>query len=61
MGRAIAHLESLKEKHYNLELQINEAVHTRRPNEIITQLKKEKLLIKEEIENLKNQLAKSAT
>ena len=61
MGRTAAHLDALKEKHYNLELEINKAVHTRKPTEVITKLKKEKLRVKEEIENLKNQLASTGS
>jgi hypothetical protein len=46
-----AHLVTLRQKHYNLDLKINEAVHTRQPDHVVTQLKKEKLKIKQEIES----------
>jgi len=48
-----AHLVALRQKHYNLELKINEAVLARQPDHVVTQLKKEKLQIKQEIESFK--------
>lgn len=47
-----AHLVALRQKHYNLDLKINEAVHTRQPDHVVTQLKKQKLQVKQEIEQL---------
>ena len=57
-SRASAHLVALRQKHYDLELKINEALHTRKPDNVVTDLKKQKLKIKEEIDNLQRQTTK---
>lgn len=43
---------ALAAKHHSLQLKINEAIYTRQPDSIVTDLKKQKLKIKEEIEKL---------
>lgn len=52
------HLESLEAKHAQLDTQINAESHRPLPNfTLITDLKKQKLHIKEEIEGLRRQMA----
>jgi hypothetical protein len=45
------HVDVLKKKHYNIQLEINRLIHTHGPDDEINRLKKEKLRIKDELEN----------
>jgi hypothetical protein len=51
------HIEQLKRKHYNIQLEINQLIHTHGPEDEINRLKKEKLRIKDELENYERKLA----
>ena len=51
------HIEQLKRKHYNIQLEINQLIHTHGPEDEINRLKKEKLRIKDELENCERKLA----
>lgn len=43
------HLNELKNKHHRIQQEINTLIHTRKPDEQIAELKKEKLRLKDEI------------
>ena len=51
------HIEQLKRKHYNIQLEINQLIHTRGPEDEINRLKKEKLRIKDELKNCEHKLS----
>ena len=51
------HLDVLKKKHYNIQLEINQLIHTHGPEDEINRLKKEKLRIKDELENYERKLS----
>jgi hypothetical protein len=51
------HIEQLKRKHYNIQLEINQLIHTHGPEDEINRLKKEKLRIKDELENCERKLS----
>ena len=51
------HIEQLKRKHYTIQLEINQLIHTRGPDDEIHRLKKEKLRIKDELENCEHKLS----
>lgn len=53
------HIAELKHKHHNLELEINELVHTHGDELKIQELKKKKLSLKDEISNHEHQLEAS--
>ena len=51
-----AHLESLLRKHGNLETEITHAMSRPSPDQVeLTQLKREKLRVKEEIERIRSE------
>ena len=49
------HMDVLKKKHYRLQQEINQLIHTHGPEDEINRLKKEKLRIKDELENCERQ------
>ena len=51
------HMDVLKRKHYNIQLEINQLIHTHGPEDEINRLKKEKLRIKDELENCERKLS----
>ena len=51
------HIEQLKSKHYNIQLEINQLIHTHGPEDEINRLKKEKLRIKDELRNSEHKLS----
>lgn len=51
------HIEQLKRKHYNIQLEINQLTHTHGPEDEINRLKKEKLRIKDELRNREHKLS----
>lgn len=51
------HMDQLKSKHYRIQLKINQLIHTHGPEDEINRLKKEKLRIKDELENCERKLA----
>jgi hypothetical protein len=51
------HIEQLKRKHYNTQLEINQLIHTHGPEDEINRLKKEKLRIKDELRNCEYKLS----
>lgn len=51
------HIEQLKNKHYRIQQEINQLVHTHGPDDEIHRLKKEKLRIKDELENYEHKLS----
>ncbi len=51
------HIEQLKRKHYNIQLEINQLIHTHGPEDEINRLKKEKLRIKDELRNCEYKLS----
>lgn len=51
------HIEQLKRKHYNIQLEINQLIHTHGPEDEINRLKKEKLRIKDELRNSEQKLS----
>lgn len=50
------HIAELKHKHHNLDLEINELIHTHGDELKIQELKKRKLKLKEEITRYEQQL-----
>lgn len=50
------HIDELRKKHHNIQLEINKMIHTHQSDKKIAELKKEKLRIKDEIENCERQL-----
>lgn len=52
-----SHIETLKNKHYNIQQEINRLTHTHGPDDEIHRLKKEKLRIKDELKNCERKLA----
>ncbi len=54
------HIIELRNKHSNLEKEINKLVYTKQPEEKISKLKKEKLRIKDELTELEAKLKQSA-
>ncbi len=50
------HMDVLKNRHYNIQLEINQLIHTHGPEDEINRLKKEKLRIKDELENCERKL-----
>ena len=52
-----SHIEKLKNKHYNIQQEINRLTYTHGPDDEIHRLKKEKLRIKDELENCERKLA----
>ena len=53
------HIIELRNKHNNLEMEINKMVYTKQPDEQISLLKKEKLRIKDELTELEAKLKQS--
>jgi hypothetical protein len=51
------HVDVLKKKHYNIQLEINRLIHIHGPEDEINRLKKEKLRIKDELENCERKLS----
>lgn len=51
------HMDVLKKKHYNIQQEINQLIHTHGPEDEINRLKKEKLRIKDELENCERKLS----
>lgn len=51
------HIEQLKNKHYRIQQEINQLVHTHGPEDEINRLKKEKLRIKDELETCEHKLS----
>ena len=51
------HIEQLKTKHYRIQQEINQLIHTHGPDDEINRLKKEKLRIKDELENYEHRLS----
>jgi hypothetical protein len=51
------HIEQLKTKHYRIQQEINQLIHTHGPDDKIHRLKKEKLRIKDELENCEHKLS----
>lgn len=52
-----AHMEQLKNKHSHIQQEINQFIYTHGPEDEINRLKKEKLRIKDELENCKHKLS----
>lgn len=50
------HITELRNRHYALDLQLNEMIHTKQPDDKIAKVKKEKLKIKDEITALETSL-----
>ena len=51
------HMDTLRNKHYRIQQEINQLIHTHGPDDEIHRLKKEKLRIKDELENCERKLA----
>ena len=51
------HIEQLKTKHFKIQQEINQLIHTHGPEDEINRLKKEKLRIKDELENCERKLS----
>lgn len=51
------HIDQLKRKHYTIQLEINQLIHTHGPEDEINRLKKQKLRIKDELENCERKLS----
>ncbi len=51
------HMEQLKTKHFRIQQEINQLIHTHGPEDEINRLKKEKLRIKDELENCEHKLS----
>ena len=51
------HIEQLKTKHFKIQQEINQLIHTHGPEDEINRLKKEKLRIKDELENCEHKLS----
>lgn len=51
------HISQLKAKHYRIQQEINQLIHTHGSEDEINRLKKEKLRIKDELESCERKLA----
>lgn len=49
------HMDMLRNKHYRIQQEINQLIHTHGPDDEIHRLKKEKLRIKDELEHCERQ------
>jgi hypothetical protein len=52
-----SHMQQLKHKHVDLQEKINKLIHLRGPEDELVRLKKEKLKIKDELENFERKLS----
>ena len=51
------HMEQLKIRHFRIQQEINQLIHTHGPEDEINRLKKEKLRNKDELENCEHKLS----